>query len=172
MHGCARRLLVVALLAASFPPAEGAEPKPTRQNIVDYFRRLPTGALEGEAAAWLDATAGSGRIIDRKNGYMRAEGDGGQPNFECALFRYRDDRPLLALCQGELEGPDSVRLDLYVLGPDGRMRRAPRAIFPVEDGAGTRFILPREGRTVIVRDRSGRHERRFAWDGERFVEEK
>ena len=172
MHGMIRWLLVGALLTVPLLPASGAEPEPARLTIVDYFRSLPDSAMDAVPTAWLATNNGtdSRRIIDKKNGYLRGEGDGGQPNFECALFRYSDERPLLALCQGELEGSDSVHLDFFVSGPGGQLRKAPRSIFPVEDGAGKQFILPREGRTVIVREKSGRHERRFTWDGARFVE--
>jgi hypothetical protein len=52
-------------------------------------------------------------VVDLANGYMSCTGDGAQPEFEVALFRYRDGRPLLAICQGELEGPDSVYLEFF-----------------------------------------------------------
>ena len=174
MRGMIRQLLASILLVALILPAGGAEPKSARLSIVDYFRALPDEAMDAQPAAWLAANDGNDtrRVVDKKNGYLRGEGDGGQPNFECALFRYHDDRPLLALCQGELEEADSVHLEFYVLGSGGRMRKASRSIFPVADGAGKRFILPREGRTIIVRDLSGRHEHRFDWDGEGFVEQK
>jgi hypothetical protein len=108
---------------------------------------------------------------------MRCTGDGAQPNFEIALFRYRGGRPLLALCQGELEGADSLFLDFFEMGSDGKMHKARRPIFPADDAGSDqgdwRFELPRQGRTVLLRNqKSGKVLRKFTWNGEKFVEEK
>ena len=122
-------------------------------------------------------------IVDNGNGYMKCPGDGAQPEFEVALFRYHDGRPLLAVCGGELEGADSLILDFFQLGRDGKMHKAPRTIFPVADSLTLtkdrlhyekwRFELPRRGRTVLVRNqKSGKILRKFTWNGEKFQEEK
>jgi hypothetical protein len=108
---------------------------------------------------------------------MSCTGDGAQPNFEVALFRYRDSRPLLAVCDGELDGPDSVFLDFFEMGGGGKMKKTRRSIFPVADAGNDkgnwRFELPRQGRSVLVRSqRSGKILRKFAWNGEKFAEEK
>jgi hypothetical protein len=52
--------------------------------------RLPDKTLES-VSAWL------GNACDRQNGYISIAGDGAQPSFQVALFRYRDGRPLFAL---------------------------------------------------------------------------
>ena len=51
-------------------------------------------------------------------------------NSKSRSFRYRDGRPLLALCQGELEGANSLMLSFFEIGSDGKMHEAPRSIFP------------------------------------------
>jgi hypothetical protein len=86
-----------------------------KMTVVDYFLRLPDKTLEAPSRAWL----GNAQVIDKQNGYISIAGDGAQPSFQVALFRYRDGRPLLALCSGELEGDDSVTLDFFELGSDG-----------------------------------------------------
>ena len=111
------------------------------------------------------------------NGYISCTGDGAQPEFEVALFRYRDGRPLLAVCAGELEGPDSVYLDFFELGSDGKMKKMRRSIFPVADAGNDkgdwRFQLPREGKTILVRNqRSGKILRKLTWNGEKFQDAK
>ena len=148
-----------------------------KMTVVDYFVRLPKDALETPAREWLQNCG----VIDKQNGYMRCTGDGAQPNFEIALFRYRDGRPLLALCSGELEGDDSVTLDFFELGADGKMHKSPRKTFPIGDAwsNGTDepqpqswyFELPRQGRTVLVRSlKTKKIVHRDTWNGEKFVE--
>jgi hypothetical protein len=149
-----------------------------RLTIVDYFLLLPRDYFEGTPQSWLfflrQPTFG---VVDLANGYISCTGDGAQPEFEVALFRYRDGRPLLAVCAGELEGPDSVYLDFRELGSDGKMKQLRRSIFPVADAGNDkgdwRFQLPREGKTVLVRNqRSGKILRKLTWNGEKFQNEK
>jgi hypothetical protein len=147
--------------------------------IVDYYLRLPEKTFETPAAGWLK----NATVIDKENGYISITGDGAQPSFEVALFRYRDGRPLLAICEGELEGDDSVTLNFYGLGRDGKMHSVPRKIFPVGDAwskdgdqpqpQSWYFELPRHGRTVLVRNlKTKKVVHRVTWNGEKFVQEK
>ena len=144
--------------------------------VTDYFLRLPEKNFEAPPAAWLRSlrTPGNGGVYDPANGYLKCVGDGAQANFEVALFRWRDGRPLLVVCSGELEGLDSKYLEFFELGTDGKMHLAKRAIFPVKDGkegSARSFELPRHGRTVLVRE-GGKVTHRLTWDGEKFAEEK
>ena len=153
-----------------------------RLNVIDYFVRLPPNMFEAPARAWLPNCT----VIDKQNGYMRCTGDGAQPNFEIALFRYRDPARagLLAICSGELEGADSLILNFFQLGADGKMHKTPRSVFPVGDSVisavdggleykNWRFELPRHGKTILVRDqRSGEILHKVTWNGEKFQEEK
>jgi hypothetical protein len=171
-----RRLLIFLILAtgicSSFP-LRGADERKMR--VVDYYLRLPDKTFEGSAADWLrflkQPKCG---VVDVANGYMSCTGDGAQPPFEIALFRYRDGRPLLALCQGELEGEKSLFLDFFEMRSDGKMHKARRSIFPAGDAgndqANWRFELPRQGRTVLLRSqKSGKVLSKFTWNGEKFV---
>ena len=125
-----KRLSIFAIIACgiclSFSLRAADEKKMT---IVDYYLLLPDKTFETPARDWLN----NATVIDKQNGYMSITGDGAQPSFEVALFRYRDGRPLPAICEGELEGDDSVTLNFYELGKDGKMRTAPREIFPIGD---------------------------------------
>ena len=114
---------------------------------------------------------------------MSVSGDGAQPSFELALFRYRDGRPLLAIYSGELEGDDSVALEFFELGADGKMHKASRQIFPIGDQWSSgehdrkyedfRFELPRRGRTILVRSaKSKKVLHKVTWTGEKFIVEK
>jgi hypothetical protein len=152
-------------------------------SVVDYFLLLPPETFEGPPDTWLDVMRANGEVIDKENGYMNCPGDGAQPEFEVALFRYGDGRPLLALCSGELEGTDSVQLQFFELGADGRMQQISGPILP---NAGMKndpergyikdawqFEMPRKGRTIRVRsEKTKKILHQFTWTGEKFREEK
>ena len=161
------------------PTIVKTEPEP--MSIMDYFLLLPDDALELRPRHWFYNETS----VDKKNGYLTGGGDGAQPSFEAALFRYRDGRPLLALCQAELESEDSrcVSMEFFDLGPDGKMKKLDRTIFPVRDQWDSgeqnkkyedfRFIMPRQGRTVLVRSaKTKKILHKVTWNGEKFVEEK
>src|SRR5260370_42507781 len=125
-----KRLLIFVGLALGLCLALSLRAADERKmTVVDYFLRLPKDSLETPAREWLQNCG----VIDKQNGYMRCTGDGAQPSFQVALFRYRDGRPLLVLCSGELEGDDSVTLDFFELGADGKMHKASRRVFPIGD---------------------------------------
>ncbi len=100
-----------------------------KMTVVDYFLRLPDKTLEAPPRAWL----GNAQVIDKQNGYISITGDGAQPSFQVALFRYRDGRPLPRVCSGELEGDNSVTLDFFELGADGKMHKVSRRVFSIGD---------------------------------------
>jgi len=171
-------IFVVLALGLCLPFALGAADE-KKMTVVDYFLLLPDKTLEAPPRAWL----GSAEVSDRQNGYISIAGDGAQPSFQVALFRYRDGRSLLALCSGELEGDDSVTLDFFELGADGKMHKASRRVFPIGDRWSSgeygskyedlQFELPRQGRTILVRShKSGKVLHKFTWNGEKFVEQR
>src|SRR5438105_12979720 len=170
--------LFVFTIAICFSPSMLATDE-KKMTVVDYYLLLPEKTFETPARNWLNNAS----VVDKQNGYISISGDGAQPSFEVALFRYRDGRPLLAICEGELEGNDSVTLEFSALGADGRMQKVSRKIFPIGDQWGSgeydskykdcRFELPRRGRTVLVRSqKSGKILHRVSWNGEKFVEER
>jgi hypothetical protein len=140
-------------------------------SVVDYFVLLPPDTFEGASpSSWLtflkQPDSGS---IDTTNGYMSCTGDGAQPEFEVALFRFTDGRPLLAMSTGELEGRDSMFLVFYELGTDNRLHKASRRIFPVGDGGNRQFILPKKGRTITVKNaQTAKVLSQFEWNDASF----
>lgn len=164
-----RSFFLLCLILAAL--AQFVQAGEARRTVVDYYLLLPKDTFEGTAAEWLKfLRQPSCGVVDLKNGYMSCTGDGAQPSFEVALFRQSDGRPLLALCTGELEGDASVYLTFYKLGTDGKMHALPRGFFPVKDSPGRlRFDLPREGRTIRVREaKSVKIRQLLTWDGEKF----
>jgi len=126
--------------------------------------------------------------VDKKNGYMSCGGDGAQASFDVALFRYRDGRPLLALCKAgepEVEEENSVYsyLSFFELGADGKMREITRWMFQdvaerehdaeLTQGKEWEFVLPRKGKTILVRaPKTKKILHKFTWNGEKFEREK
>lgn len=150
-----------------------------KMSIVDYFLLLPPDFFEGPPRVWLGSMRSNNYVIDKENGYMSCAGDGAQAEFEVALFRYRDGRPLLALCSGELEAADAIVLEFFEMGPDGKMQKISRPILPGADlkndpeigygKDGWQFELPRKGRTIAVRsEKTKKILRKFTWNGEQF----
>ena len=163
-------LIPLAILSSPFTHAADAK----RLTIVDYYLQLPDKTFEGPAKDWLaflkQPKCGT---IDVANGYMNCTGDGAQPPFEVALFRFKDDKPLLAVCQGELEGKNSKFLAFYEPGFGGHLHEVKRSIFPIDNEKGYVFELPRKGRTIVVRsEKDSKAKAKYTWNGEKFVEEK
>jgi hypothetical protein len=170
----------------SFDPqlhAAVAETRPEQPSIIDYFLLLPPDTTEGPPAGWFHLMRANGNTIDKTNGYMSCPGDGAQPEFEVALFRFRDGRPLLAYCSGELEGADAVILSFFELGSDGKMHLRKGWPFPVPDGgydpevgwttkAKWEFKLPRTGKTIAIRSQKNHKTLyKLTWNGEHFERE-
>jgi hypothetical protein len=147
-------------------------------SIMDYFVQLPPRTFESAAPDMLHFLEQPGTIIDKKNGYIRCKGDGAQGDFEVALFRYRDRRPLVVVSTGSTDGEKGTYLQFFTSGPDGKMRRIDNSIFPIADvgqaengGPSEKwhFDLPRYGTTIVVRSaRSGKVVHKVTWDGEKF----
>ncbi|HEX8076226.1 MAG TPA: hypothetical protein VF511_00315 [Chthoniobacterales bacterium] len=106
--------------------------EPQEKSIVDYFLLLPPTTFEMSVPQKLSSIR-QHEVIDKKNGYIKCRGDGAEPDFEVALFRHRDGRPLLAICWGEHEGESSVRLEFYEMGSNGKMDKVARSVFPIGD---------------------------------------
>lgn len=153
-------ILVFSTLAAIAAP----------KSIDDYFLEIPRqGFTEGsptELLAIINRGEGSS-LIDKKNGYIRLEGDGAQVSLQIVLFRYVDHAPLLAVAWGNLEEPDFTHVTFFI-EKNGKMIVANRTIFPVPDSDNHRFELPQVSRTIIVRDPNGKVLSKHTWSGTAF----
>jgi hypothetical protein len=157
-----------------------AEPQET--SIIDYFVALPPRTFEDTALKMLRFIRKPSTVIDKKNGYIRCKGDGAQGDFEVALFRYRDRRPLVAVSTGSTEEEKGTYLQFFEARADGKMQKSADSLFPIPDvgraehggpSGKWQFDLPRYGKTILVRNaRSGKILHKITWNGERFREEK
>jgi hypothetical protein len=169
------RLLVLVSLVLLLPETSALRAQQERRRTLeDYFKMLPEGVLEGEPSRmWAWAQKMPGAVFEVANGYLRAPGDGAQGDFEVALFRYQDDRPLLAVCQGEPGESDYWYLHFYALGEGGKLVKVDRGLLPPGNEPRRKFELPRKGRTIVVSDTQTKKVlSRWTWDGGKFVREK
>ena len=176
-----RRAFVLLCCLAAIALDQTARAAESQETIMDYFAQLPPRTFEGSAAEMLQFIDKPSTIIDKKNGYIRCEGDGAQGDFEVALFRYRDRKPLIVVSTGSTDGEKGTYLQFFNSGPDGKMRRIDNSIFPIadvgqaENGGPSekwRFELPRYGKTILVwSTRSGKVVSKVTWDGQKFQKE-
>jgi hypothetical protein len=178
-HRCA--VFVWGCLAAIALHQDVRAAEPQQSSIMDYFVQLPQRTFEGPTPEMLHFLDQPGTIIDKKNGYIRCKGDGAQGDFEVALFRYRDRRPLIVVSTGSTDGEKGTYLQFFKGGLDGKMQRIDNSIFPIADvgqaengGPSEKwhFDLPRYGTTILVRStRSGKVVSKVTWNGEKFQKE-
>jgi hypothetical protein len=143
------------------------------ETVVDCFLGLPEQVFhQGTPSELLEIMKrGEGEsVVDTENNFLRLQGDGGQVSLQVVLFRFGDNRPLLAVAWGERDEAEFTHLTFFE-ERDGRMAVARRAIFPVADSSELRFELPREGRSVIVRDSTDSIVSKWAWQSDKFVRE-
>ncbi len=162
-------VLIAVWICMLYSPASAAE---RRLNVTDYFLMLPPGPyFEVPAKMLLAAMKANGDVVDNANGYLNCPGDGAQTTLQVALFRYKDDRPLVAVSWGDLEIINNNHLQFFEMKGDA-LKAVPRSILPVKDLEKGSFDLPRHGRTILVQNSKGKTVRKFTWTGERFQEEK
>jgi len=129
-----------------------------KMSVLDFFLLLPPDTFEGPPSIWLNVMRANGEVIDKENGYMNCPG-------------------------GELEGTDSVQLQFFELGADGRMQQISQPILPgapIKNDPGMGYVkeswqfeLPRKGCTILVRsEKTKKILHKFTWSGEKFVEQK
>jgi hypothetical protein len=160
------KTLSLLITLALSPLAATAAP-----SITDYFLKIPAqGFTEGTPQELVKIMQRGSGVIDTKNGYFELEGDGAQVSLQGALFRFEDERPLLVVAWGNLEEADFTHLTIFK-EVKGEMVVADRKIFPVADSDNLRFELPRHGRTVVVRNASGKEVSRWTWVKDAFVPE-
>ncbi len=83
--------IIVVVCAVSL---RGNEVTPAKATVVDYFLLLPADQFEAPLASWLRHIRSGQGVIDEANGFIHCLGDGAQPNFDVALFRYKNGKPL------------------------------------------------------------------------------
>src|SRR5919106_1956733 len=85
--------------------------------VLDYYKLLPEKyfeANEEQRVKWM-LDPGRGAIVDVKNGYLYAPGDGAQTDVYVCLFKKSDGSYLITVKSHPADTNEFTRLDFYVL---------------------------------------------------------
>ncbi|HEV2829112.1 MAG TPA: hypothetical protein VGW76_16060 [Pyrinomonadaceae bacterium] len=103
-----------------------------------------------------------GAIVDLKNGYLFAPGDGAQTDIYVCLFRRSDGNYLIAVNYNDKNGVFDSFLDFYSLH-QGKLQEVRSGVLPVPFDKRLYYILPRFGTTIVATDRSGKKLYDLVW---------
>jgi len=107
-------------------------------------------------------------VLDKKNGYIYAVGDGAQTPIYVCLFKRRHGLPVIVVKSHEPDTRDYTHLDFYEYKND-TLVEVKKGVLPVKVNENFKYGMPRYGRTIEVRDQHGRTLYSFNWSGQRFV---
>jgi hypothetical protein len=159
-------LLIVAALGAQLANAQPSQPR----NVRDYYLLLPDKYFEAnpeQRVKWmLDSKRGA--VVDVKNGYLFAPGDGAQMTLVVCLFKHRDGTYTVGVDAMYSEDTDYSRLNFYRY-VKGSFVDVTKSIVPVALPEEHRYELPRYGTTIKVATQKRRYLYGLVWNGRRFV---
>jgi hypothetical protein len=164
-----RKLLLVVFLFHSISAAQSSAPR----TVLDYYLLLPEKYFEAnkeQRVKWM-LDPGRGAVVDIKNGYIYAAGDGAQTAIYVCLFKRQHGLPLIAVKSHEPDTSDFTHLDFYEY-KNGALVEVKKGVLPVRVDENFKYEMPRYGRTIEVRDQRGRKLYGLYWSGRRFVLEK
>ena len=157
--------LVVGLLSAINLSAQTPGPK----TVLDYYKLLPDKFFEADREQrlkWmLDPRRGA--IVDSRNGYLYAPGDGAQTDIYLSLFKKQSRGYVVGV---KYYAPDTqalTYLEFYVY-QNGSWTEVTKSVTPVKISDELKYELPRYGTRVGVTDKRGRRLYYLVWSGERF----
>ena len=165
------------LLALVF--ALPASAKPQRRTVLDYFKMLPSKffeAPEKQLPRMKQLRDGFNpkltevrSIVDLRNDFLRFPGDGAQPTFDIAVFRFRGQDTVAVF-----DNFENGQLSFW-RARNGRLREVTKSVFPFRLPESS-VELPRRGTTIQVFRGNGYDVpktralvARFLWRGGRFV---
>ena len=165
-----RKLLcfVIALLVLfpSFSAAQSSTPR----TVLDYYLLLPEKYFEAnkEQRVKLMLDPKRGAVVDIKNGYIYAPGDGAQMSIYVCLFRRPTDSPLIAV-KSDFE--ELTSLDFYEY-KQGALVEISKGVLPVKVNEEFKYEMPRYGKSIVVRNQRGKRIYSLVWSGRGFTLQK
>jgi hypothetical protein len=160
-------LILVAVLSAESPSITLQTLNP--HTVLDYYLLLPEKyfeANEKERVKWmLDPLRGA--IVDVKNGYLYAPGDGAQTDIYVCLFKKADGNYLIAVKTHPGDTDEYTYLDFYVF-EGGRLLDVTKTVLPLAVNEEFKYELPRYGTTIHVKNKSGGKIYDLLWASDRF----
>ena len=159
-------IILISALSSQFAHGQSAKPRTVR----DYYLLLPDKYFEAtpeQRVKWmLDPKAGA--IVDVKNGYLRAIGDGAQMGIVVCLFKNHDGTYIIGVDAVSWEGADYSRLNFYRYD-NGNFIDVTKSIVPVGLPQEHWYEMPRYGTTIRVATQKHRHLYDLVWSGRRFM---
>jgi hypothetical protein len=108
-----------------------------------------------------------GAVVDLKNGYIFAPGDGAQTSIHVCLFKRPNGRPIVAVKYHDSDSDEYTHLDFYEY-QQGTLVEV-KEVFPVKVNEEFKYKMPPYGRSIEVRDLRGIKIYNLIWSGKRFV---
>lgn len=161
----ALRVLAAGLLSAITVSAQTSGPR----TVLDYYKILPDKFFEADRKQRLDwmLDPKRGAIVDTKNGYLFAPGDGAQTDIYLSLFKKRSRGYVVGVKHHAPDTQDFTYLEFYVY-QNGSWTEVTKSVTPVKINDELKYELPRYGTRVSVNDKRGRRLYYLVWTGERF----
>jgi hypothetical protein len=156
---------VLILVSALLCPAQTSQPK----TVLDYYKLLPDKFFEADRTQrmnWmLDPKRGA--IVDSKNGYLYAPGDGAQTDIYLSLFQKRAGGYLAAVKYYDSDTQAFTHLEFYVY-QNGSWTEVTKSVIPGEINYELKYEMPRYGTAIRVKDKRGKRLYDLVWAGEKF----
>jgi hypothetical protein len=149
--------------------AQGNDRAKTQKTVSDYFMLLPEKYFEAnrdQRLHWmLDPKRGA--IVDDKNGYIYAPGDGAQTDIYLRLFKRSHMDPVVVVNYNNENGVFEPFLDFYVYH-DGQLTNQTKKVMAVPFYEDLYYHLPRVGTAIMVSDKTGKKLYELVWSGNVF----
>ena len=162
------KIYALALLTVfGSQPAGSARQSAPPRTVLDYYVLLPDKYFEADKeqrVQWM-LDPGRGAVVDVKNGYIYAPGDGAQWSLHVCLFKKADGSYVVAV-KSDVEG--ETFLDFYTY-KNGRFVDVTKSVLPLAVNRNLEYEMPRYGTTIKVRDKNGRSVYDLVWSGGRFA---
>lgn len=137
--------------------------------VVDYYMLLPDKYFEAnqdQRLHWmLDPKRGA--IVDIRNGYLYAPGDGAQGDIYTCIFKRFDGTYLVAVNYNDKDGVFETFLDFFVWERD-HLTNVTKSVLPAPFSKNLFYELPRHGTTIRVTDTSGKPLYDLVWNRRAF----
>lgn len=163
-----KRLLLTLLAVFLFQLTGDAQSSPPK-TVLDYYLLLPEKYFEAnkeQRVKWmLDSRRGA--VVDIKNGYIYAPGDGAQTSLYVCLFKRPHGFPLVAVKSHPSDTDEYTRLNFYEY-KHGALAEVNK-VLPVKVNEEFKYTMPRYGKSIEVRNQRGKKIYALIWSGRRFV---
>ena len=146
-----------------------AQVKPSL-NVKDYFLALPGKYFENTEKPnheWM-LPPRRGSIVDLKNGYIFAQGDGAQVSIWVSLFKRKNGEHLIAL-QTTAGDTDVFTYLWFYFYKNGKWIDVTKQYLPIKHNERYVYQLPRVGQTIRVMTPKGKRLYDWEWDKEKFI---